>query len=142
MKCRFSECVILDKSIYFYEIGTGMYAKIDLNNKEVSYLDNPNGLHSTRGGDDVYYLRIFAGKIYAVDNNGENINVFDLQKNTYTRIPIYCNYAPWDNFVGCEIIISKAFHINIKADCLNAISSGRLISPTGPSLYVGFSFTH
>lgn len=45
-------------------------------------------------------------------------------------------------FVGCEIIISKAFHINIKADCLNAISSGRLISPTGPSLYVGFSFTH
>lgn len=104
MKCRFSECVILDKCIYFYEIGTGMYAKIDLSNREVSYLDNPDGLHSTRGGDDVYYLRTFAGKIYAVDNNGENINVLDLEKNTYTRIPIYCNYAPWDNFVGCEII--------------------------------------
>ena len=64
MKCRFSECVILDKSIYFYEIGTGMYAKIDLNNKEVSYLDNPNGLHSTRGGDDVYYLRILPVSIF------------------------------------------------------------------------------
>lgn len=46
-----------------------------------------------------------------------------------------------DPFVGCDYIVSDAFHLTLKADWLNCISRDCRI-PSGPRLYLGFIFYH
>lgn len=47
-----------------------------------------------------------------------------------------------DPFIGCDFIISKSFHLTLKADCLNSISQGKLMMPMGPRFYFGCIFFH
>lgn len=47
-----------------------------------------------------------------------------------------------DPYVGCDYIVSKAFHLTLKMDCLCAFSKGEMVMPTGPRLYLGFIFFH
>lgn len=46
-----------------------------------------------------------------------------------------------DPFVGCDYVVSEAFHLTLKADWLNCICKGDRI-PSGPRVYVGFIFYH
>lgn len=46
-----------------------------------------------------------------------------------------------DPFVGCDYIVSEAFHLTLKADWLQCIKKGYDI-PSGPKLYIGFIFYH
>lgn len=46
-----------------------------------------------------------------------------------------------DPFVGCDYIVSDAFHLTLKADWLNCIN-GKYRIPSGPRLYLGFIFYH
>ncbi len=46
-----------------------------------------------------------------------------------------------DPFVGCDYIVSDAFHLTLKADWLNCIN-GSYRTPSGPRLYLGFIFYH
>lgn len=47
-----------------------------------------------------------------------------------------------DPFIGCDFIVSEAFHLTLKADWLNAISKNRDSWLTGPRIYFGFIFYH
>lgn len=46
-----------------------------------------------------------------------------------------------DPFIGCDYVVSDAFHLALKADWLNCIN-GKSRMPSGPRLYVGFIFYH
>lgn len=46
-----------------------------------------------------------------------------------------------DPFIGCDYVVSDAFHLTLKADWLNCINRKYRI-PSGPRLYVGFIFYH
>lgn len=46
-----------------------------------------------------------------------------------------------DPFVGCDFVVSQTFHLSLKADWLNAISS-KVETPSGPRIYLGFIFYH
>ncbi len=46
-----------------------------------------------------------------------------------------------DPFIGCDYIVSDAFHLTLKTDWLNCIN-GKYRMPSGPRLYLGFIFYH
>lgn len=45
-----------------------------------------------------------------------------------------------DPFVGCDFIVSPAFHVTLKVDCLHTLVKGRQSLPMGPRVYLGFLF--
>lgn len=45
-------------------------------------------------------------------------------------------------YIGCDYIVSKAFHLTLKLDFLNGFNGKELYLPTGPRLYLGFIFYH
>ncbi len=47
-----------------------------------------------------------------------------------------------DPYIGCDYIVSKAFHLTLKLDFLQGLSRQDLYLPTGPRLYLGFIFFH
>lgn len=51
-------------------------------------------------------------------------------------------FAAIDPFLGCDIIVSNAFHVTAKADWLNCLGHGSKNIPTGPRFYLGFIFFH
>ena len=46
-----------------------------------------------------------------------------------------------DPFIGCDYIVSDAFHLTLKADWLNCMNKEYRM-PSGPRLYMGFIFYH
>lgn len=46
-----------------------------------------------------------------------------------------------DPFIGCDYVVSDAFHLTLKADWLNCLNRQYKI-PSGPRLYIGFIFYH
>lgn len=47
-----------------------------------------------------------------------------------------------DPYVGCDYVVSKAFHLTLKLDWMNCISRESSTIPTGPRVYFGFLFYH
>lgn len=47
-----------------------------------------------------------------------------------------------DPYVGCDYVVSKAFHLTLKLDWMNCISRENSTIPTGPRVYFGFLFYH
>lgn len=45
-------------------------------------------------------------------------------------------------YIGCDYIVSDAFHLTLKMDYLQGFSKKDLYLPTGPRLYTGFIFFH
>ena len=46
-----------------------------------------------------------------------------------------------DPFIGCEFVVSEAFHLTLKTDWLNCFNKTCKM-PTGPRIYFGFIFSH
>ena len=53
-----------------------------------------------------------------------------------------CTFLALSPFIGCEYAVGKAIRLNLKMDWMNAIKGGHLLSPSGPRLYLGFTFCH
>lgn len=47
-----------------------------------------------------------------------------------------------DPFVGCDYMVSDAFHLTLKVDCLYGLGADDLYMPVGPRSYLGFIFFH
>lgn len=47
-----------------------------------------------------------------------------------------------DPFVGCDYMVSDAFHLTLKVDCLYGLGADDLYMPVGPRCYLGFIFFH
>lgn len=45
-------------------------------------------------------------------------------------------------YIGCDYIVSEAFHLTLKMDYLQGFNKKELYLPTGPRLYTGFIFFH
>lgn len=69
---------------------------------------------------------------------GEKAGDWKPVENTYYNRKAFLALDP---FIGCDYIISEAFHLTLKADWLNCINSDHVI-PSGPRLYLGFIFHH
>lgn len=83
----------------------------------------------TFGGGACTYLLMFEGD--RTDWQPEQNAVFHKQ-----------SFLAIDPFIGCDFIVSKAVHLTLKADCLNSLSHGNLLMPTGPRFYIGCIFYH
>lgn len=82
----------------------------------------------TIGGGSVSYLLML----------GEQVPVGQPIENSYHHsVP----FLAIDPFIGCDYIVSDAFHLTLKADWLQCVNQGNDI-PTGPRLYLGFIFYH
>lgn len=70
--------------------------------------------------------------------NGDKVGDWEPRENVYFNKQGFLALAP---FIGCDYAVSEAFHLTLKADWLNCISS-KLQIPTGPRLFFGFIFYH
>lgn len=91
-------------------------------------------------GRFVPYVGITIGG--GVDTNliikGENAGDWEPVGNTYYNRNAFFALDP---FIGCDYIVSDAFHLTLKADWLNCVNRNLTI-PSGPRLYLGFIFYH
>ncbi len=80
---------------------------------------------------------------------GATRSLYILEGNQSDWLPEVCtifNKQPFfyaSPFVGTDFCITTKIHLTLKADWLIALSyDGKLLTPTGPRLYLGFMFCH
>lgn len=69
---------------------------------------------------------------------GDSVPSWEPLEDTYFNRQAFFALDP---FIGCDYVVSDAFHLTLKADWLNCINRECEI-PSGPRLYVGFIFYH
>lgn len=69
---------------------------------------------------------------------GEKQEEWEPVENTYYNKQ---GFFALDPFIGCDFVVSEAFHLTLKTDWLNCINKTYRI-PSGPRLYLGFIFYH
>ncbi len=83
----------------------------------------------TIGGGAQRSLFIADGSIYDWLSEGETI----FNKQTYFM---------FDPFVGFDYLLTARIHLTFKVDFMLAIHNSRLLTPTGPRIYIGILFCH
>lgn len=100
-KFLFSACALVNNQLFFVETQSGLTAMMDMESGDISYTDIMDGI-IPRVGDVIDYMQNYRGKIYALEMNGNNITVFDLEKCQCKSVPVNCSYRSWGNFAGFE----------------------------------------
>lgn len=107
-KRLFSNCVLVDKELYFFDSYDGMPAKMNLNSGQVFYLNLPYNYNITN--DNVADLILQNNKkIYILQNAGNNLSEYNLEQNTCRQFNINCAYQPWGNFAAATIFEAKLY---------------------------------
>lgn len=102
MEFIFSECVMHNENIYAYEVTQGMMVMISPSNGEAKYLELPCDFKIQRN-DAIVWLQSIEGKIFAVENSGENIFIYDTVNKLVNYLPINIGKEDWGNTIFSTI---------------------------------------
>lgn len=104
----FSECVLINKELYFFETDDGLPAKMNLESGKISFLKLPYNYRIQRGSE-IDLMQQKNGKIYALQNAGNNMLEYDLNHHTSCYFDINCAYNEWGNFAAFTVFESQLY---------------------------------
>lgn len=104
----FPTCVIQDEALYCVTDCEHIFEKIDINNGNIEYLDDPKGFDFQKwsGTDSIL---IYGENLYFLEQNGEHIMKYILSENSVKYIDLRCNDYFCSNFAGAAIYNGKIY---------------------------------
>lgn len=79
----------------------GLPARMSYDGK-IDYYDRMHGFVENKTGSVIDFMEYFQNKVYALDSQGNNLIVFDLENYECRYIPLNCSHQSWINFVALE----------------------------------------
>lgn len=104
----FSNCAIENNNLYFFLSHSGIPAKFELAQGQISIL-NFNSSLTLGKGDCIDQITAYNGRIYALRNQGDALLIYDMNINECIDIGIDCNKKPWGNFIDMFVYHSKLY---------------------------------
>ena len=104
----FSNCVLVDNQLFVIDTQSGLPAIMNPISGKLTYCEVFQNF-IWKDGDVIDFMKEYEGDIYALEMTGDNLVIFDLQKQQCIYISLNCNYHEWGNFVAFERIGSDFY---------------------------------
>lgn len=98
----FTNCTLVHNELFVVGAWGGLPAKMNPYNGKIEYFNDMKNLIVRQNSVVIDFMDYYQGKIYALDSNGKDLVVFDLEEHQCQYLSINCNYQRERNFVAFE----------------------------------------